>query len=93
MRQDGGEPYCMAHVDKKCGCALCRRSRKIRRENNLLVWGCVLAFVIVFGVSFFARSADCFWCTPTYCAFDHDCDEQAGCGCCIPQGEITGECC
>jgi hypothetical protein len=34
---------------------------------------------------------NCYWCTPTFCGFDHDCPEN--CACCITEGEITGECC
>jgi hypothetical protein len=57
-----------------------------------------IALTIIFLIALlfaaaWVESAECMWCTPTYCAFDHDCDEQAGCACCIPQGEIDGRCC
>lgn len=91
-------PYCMAHLmgTRRCGCALCKRSRKIRRENNLLVWGCVLGFLLVVGLGVFkARSAECH--SPGNCSggcvLGTGCGTGPGCAC-VPSlpGSPLGTC-
>jgi hypothetical protein len=86
----------MAHVLKKCGCPLCVQSRKIRRQNNALVIGGILAFVLVVAVSLFAsRSAECHppgncW---GFCTVGTTCGTGPGCGC-VPRfpDSPTGVC-
>jgi hypothetical protein len=50
---------------------------------------CVIGMSVL--VAVVSRDADCYWCTPTFCAFDQDCPQN--CSCCIEEGAITGECC
>lgn len=90
-------PYCMAHLVgiKKCDCAMCKRSRKIHRENSLLVWGCVLAFLLVSCVAFFSKGAECKPPNNCFgaCIIGTSCGNGPGCGC-VPNlpGSPLGTC-
>ena len=57
--------------------------------NHFLI-ACICAAFLLFLV-LVAKNAACYWCTPTFCGFDHDCPQS--CSCCIVEGDITGECC
>jgi hypothetical protein len=84
-----GFPYCTAHFlgRKKCGCQMCLNELKIRRQNNLIVWGCIAMFLIVVGLGIFsARSAECqrpghCWGS---CLVGNGCGTGPGCAC-VPQ--------
>lgn len=77
--------YCIADLAgrKRCRCPMCRNELKIRRANNLIVWGSIVAFFLVAGLGIFsARSADCYrgncWGS---CIVGTACGTGPGCGC------------
>jgi len=59
----------------------------------ILRWGIIAITVgiLLLVAAFWKGDAECNWCVPSYCAFDHDCPDN--CACCIEHGEIDGVCC